>query len=225
MRPRRRPSRAIPDSGIYDCRCGAAMVSISESGGTCKDGHWSTLEEFLAANLQGARLLRLADVEPADVSWLWPGRIPFGKLTILDGDPGLGKSTLTLDLAARLTTHRPMPEESAAHLQAPYGVVLLSAEDGMSDTVRPRLDAAGADSARVHAIVSLWDPAGGERLPNLLDLEALRAAIEQLDAALVIVDPLMAYLPPSVNAHNDQEIRSALAPVALLMSADETAGS
>src|SRR2546421_333545 len=81
-----------------------------------------------------------ADVQPEPVTWLWQRRIPLGKLTLLSGDPGLGKSTLLLDLAARVTKKTPMPDGS---LPVRGGVVVLSAEDGAADTIVPRLNAAG----------------------------------------------------------------------------------
>src|SRR6266566_9313517 len=102
----------------------------------------------------------LADVPPEAVSWLWPGRIPFGKLTMLDGDPGLGKSLVTLDLAARVSTGRPMPEEATG--SEPASVVILTAEDGLGDTVRPRLDALGADTTKIHAVTGVLTDADAE---------------------------------------------------------------
>jgi len=88
------------------------------------------------------RLVRLSDVEPQSIRWMWKGYLPLGKLVVVDGDPGLGKSTVLLDIAARLTTARPMPDGTPG-LDTPVGVVLLSAEDDAGDTLRPRLDAAG----------------------------------------------------------------------------------
>src|SRR5262245_62143557 len=76
----------------------------------------------------------LSTVQPERVEWLWQDRIPLGKLTIIDGDPGLGKSVLTLDLAARVSRGIEMPDGSSGRSG---GVVLLSAEDGLSDTIRP----------------------------------------------------------------------------------------
>lgn len=95
-------------------------------------------------------LTRLSDVTPERVEWLWRGRLPVGKPVTLDGDPGLGKSTLALKIAATVTTGGEWPDgERCEH---PGDVLLLSAEDGLADTVRPRLDASGADVTRVTAI-------------------------------------------------------------------------
>ncbi len=163
-----------------------------------------------------AEVVTLADVEAEAVRWLWPGRIPLGKLTVLDGDPGLGKSTLTLDVAARVTTGRPMPDGGGTDLDGPADVLLLSLEDDLADTIRPRLDAAGADTRRVHALTLVTDDEG-ERTPEFPhDVEVLRGLVEQHGARLVIVDPLVAYLGAETDANKDQDVRRALARLAHL---------
>src|SRR5919107_5572070 len=112
----------------------------------------------------------LSEVEPEQVEWLWPGRLPLGKLSVLDGDPGLGKSVLTLDLAVRVSAGLELPDGGRCE---PAGVVLLSAEDGLADTIRPRLDAAGADTERIVALSTVAEGSrGGERtlsIPRDLD--------------------------------------------------------
>src|SRR5215208_6321859 len=148
----------------------------------------------------------LADVEAETVEWLWERRIPLGKITVLDGDPDNGKSVLTTDLAARVTTGRMMPYGfGKTFLQA--GVVILSAEDGVGDTIRPRFDAAGGDPSRV-VILGNDDPFG---IPE--DLPKLERAIERVGAKLVIVDPIMAFLGENVNSNSDKDVRSALKPL------------
>src|SRR4051794_16930794 len=92
-------------------------------------------------------ITRLSDVHPRPVEWLWPGRLPAGKLVVLDGDPGDGKSTMLTDLSARLSVGGAFPDGHQS--PRPRSVVLLSAEDAADDTIRPRLDAAGADPTRV----------------------------------------------------------------------------
>lgn len=167
------------------------------------------------------RIVRLADVRPEKVAWLWRGYIPLAKVTLLDGDPALGKSNLTLDLAARVSRGLCMPDGSRSDLTGPAGVVLLNAEDGLGDTIRPRLEAAGADLSRVDALESVFDQQGEEQpieLPG--DIDALRLAIARVNAALVVIDPLMAYLSPNTNSYRDQDIRRALVPVKRL--AEET---
>ena len=166
---------------------------------------------------------RASEVQPERVAWLWPGRLALGKPTVLDGDPGLGKSTLTLDLAARVTTGAAMPGGAAGG--EPRGVVLLSAEDGAADTIVPRLVAAGADLGRVFILDGVAVPGGPADPVTLPDaLDAVEAAVVALDAALVVVDPLMAYLGGDVNAHRDQDVRRAMAPLAAMLERTGCAG-
>lgn len=159
----------------------------------------------------------LSEVKPERLAWLSRGRLAVGKLTILDGDPGLGKSTLLADWSARVTRGEALPDGEAG---APRGVVLLSAEDGLADTIRPRMEAAGADLNRVLALQAVPDeeePDGAGRLPIIPDdLYYIEQLVEHAKAALVIVDPLMAYLGADTNAHRDQDVRRALAPLAQL---------
>src|SRR5207244_1334309 len=88
---------------------------------------------------------------PETVSWLSPGRLALGKLTIIDGNPDMGKSFITLDLCARVTTGRPLFDAAPEEAHPPADVVLLSSEDSQADTVLPRLRALGADLSRVHS--------------------------------------------------------------------------
>jgi RecA-family ATPase len=167
-----------------------------------------------AGHLSASEGILVSEVEPERVEWLWPGRLPLGKLAVLDGDPGLGKSVVTLDVAARVSAGRELPDgrpcESA-------GVVLLSAEDGLGDTIRPRLDAAGADSERIFALSTVVEAKGGERVISLTkDLAVIDRAIERVGAGLVVVDPLMAFLSEKTDSYKDQDIRRALAPLAAL---------
>lgn len=155
-------------------------------------------------------LVPLASVNPQPVEWLWPGWILRGAVNQLDGDPGLGKSTLTLDLAARVSRGWPMPPWRANHEHAggqPAGVLLLSAEDDLARTIRPRLDAAGADVERIHALESI--KTGNEVRPPVLpwDLEQMERSILDNGIALVVIDPFLAYLDGGINSHRDQDIR------------------
>lgn len=168
-------------------------------------------------------LTRVADVEPRRVRWVWSPRIPLGKMTILDGDPGLGKSMVTLDVAARVSRRCIMPDGLKGDLLGPRGVVILSAEDDPADTIRPRLEAAGANLNRIGLLLAVRDGDGETRPPHLGDLDALRAAIKRVNAALVIVDPLMAFMPEDRDSHRDQDIRRALAPLAALANEIEVA--
>jgi AAA domain len=141
---------------------------------------------------EGATLVPLAEASTAPVRWLWSAWIPLGKLTVLDGDLGLGKSTLLLDLAARVSTGRAMPDGSAG---ISGDVCLLSAEDSLGDTIRPRLEAAGADLARIHALTAVWDDMEGNR-PLLLpgDQPVLEGVLRRTHSRLLVLDPLRAHL-------------------------------
>jgi RecA-family ATPase len=167
--------------------------------------------------------LLLSEVETQQVCWLWSGRIPLGKLVILDGDPGLGKSMLTLDIAARVTTGRPMPDGTPS---VQGGVVLVAPEDGAGDTLKPRLDAAKGDPAQV-LLLNTVKHKGLETdeiyertftLPG--DLAVLEEAIHRVKAVLVILDPLMAVPGPDINSFRDQDVRRALTPTRCATSDD-----
>ncbi|MBA3482615.1 MAG: AAA family ATPase [Pirellulales bacterium] len=171
-----------------------------------------------AADLQvGPVLTCLADVEPRAVSWLWPGRMPLGRITLLVGRPGEGKSFLTTDMAARITTGTPWPDGSAC----PQGsVILISAEDDPGDTIRPRLDAHYADVKRVHLLTAVRRVDDGdpiERMITLADVEAIEAALQRIpDCKLIVVDPIGSFLGGATDTHRDNEVRSVLAPIAKL---------
>ncbi len=158
----------------------------------------------------------ISEVRPEKIRWAWQGYVPLGKITLGDGDPGLGKTTMALDLAARVTRGAAMPDATAG---VSGGVVVLSAEDGLADTIRPRLEAAGADLARVRAIKTV-SCHSGERFPTIPgDIHHIEAAIESTGALMVLIDPLMAYLGTETNSWRDQDVRLALAPLAEMAEA------
>lgn len=157
----------------------------------------------------------MADVEPEPVQWLWPERIALGKLTVIAGEPGLGKSQLTCALAAAVSTGGTWPNSEG---RAPKGsVVILSAEDAPGDTVRPRLDAAGADVEKVYTITAVTEGKKGNRSFNLqTDLAALEAIVKKIgDVRLIVIDPISSYLG-KVDSHRNAELRAVLEPVGLL---------
>jgi KaiC/GvpD/RAD55 family RecA-like ATPase len=96
------------------------------------------------------RLIRMSDIETEQVKWLWYPFIPYGKVTIIQGDPGEGKTSFVLAMIALLTTGQPLPEEDTA--AEPISVIYQSAEDGLADTIKPRLEASGRDCSRVMVI-------------------------------------------------------------------------
>ncbi len=166
---------------------------------------------------QGPRVVRLSEVAPERVTWLWQNYLPLGKLVVLDGDPGVGKSMLTIDLAARVSTGSPMPDRTAPLKGA---ALILSAEDGLADTIRPRIDAAGGDPDQIITITEIsYQGADGlasrpVRIPD--DLAAIERVISEHGVVLVVVDVLMAFLNGEVNSHRDQDVRRALHPAATM---------
>jgi hypothetical protein len=164
--------------------------------------------------------VRLADVAEERIGWLWPGRLPLGKLVTLDGDPSVGKSTVAVDIAAHVSTGRPWPDGAECQRG---DVVILSAEDGLADTIRPRLAAAAGEAARVHALTAIRTVnekgKATTRPPTLADVEAIRNVVEQTGARLLVVDVLMAYLPGKVDSHRDQDVRAVLHRIAELADA------
>ena len=167
--------------------------------------------------LGGPDLVCAADVAPAAVRWLWPGRVPLGKVTLVAGDPGCGKSLLALDMAARVTRGLPWPDQPASGPPAPTGcVVLLSAEDDLADTIRPRFDAVGGEAGRLVELRSARRGEGRGGFSLASDLDALRQAMEVTgEVRLVILDPLTAYLG-GAPGHSNAEVRTLMAPLAAL---------
>lgn len=159
------------------------------------------------ASTKAAILIRVSDVPSKQVAWVWPGRLAFEKVAILDGNPDQGKSLISLDIAARVSVGAPMPDGPPV---GKAGVVILSAEDGIADTIRPRLEVAGADLDRVLVLDSIKEGTD-ERLPVIPDdITSIQEAIQKVEAGLVIIDPLMSFLSPRLRSANDQEVRRAM---------------
>jgi len=149
----------------------------------------------------------LSEVRRERVRWLWEPYLPRGKLVVLDGDPGVGKSLLTTDLAARLSRGGELPDGRSAG--RPHVALLLNAEDGAADTTRPRAEAAGGDLDRI----VIATPADAPLLfpDHTADLEA---AIRARHVDLVVIDPVSAFLAPGAAMNLDQGVRRALTPLA-----------
>lgn len=137
------------------------------------------------------------------MQWLWGTYIPFGKLTIIQGDPGEGKTTLALRLAAACSTGTPLP---GMEPMEPFNVIYQSAEDGMGDTIKPRLMEAGADLDQVLSIVE------DKKQLSLLD-ERIEKAIREHNARLMILDPIQGYIGSRVDINRANEIRTVLKSV------------
>ncbi len=159
--------------------------------------------------------LGFGDVATRRVQWLWKGRVPYGKVTIFDGQPNQSKSTVALDLAARISRGRPMPDGAEPERGA-GGVLIVSAEDAIDDTVGPRLLAADVDEDRVR-FFGLQRDEHGNVVPLAIpdDLRRLARTVEEHRLHLVVIDPLVAYLNERVDSNNDASIRRALGPLNL----------
>ena len=159
-----------------------------------------------------------SEIKPETLRWLWPGRIPLGKLNLLVGDPGLGKSLATIDIAARVSRGVSFPDGEACK---PGAVIIASAEDDPADTIRPRLDTAAADIARVHILegmhVTLTDNSTVERAFDLeTGIPTLEDALARIGGVrLIIIDPISAYLG-GADSNTNAEVRGILAPLAAL---------
>jgi RecA-family ATPase len=149
-------------------------------------------------------------IAPKAIRWLVSHRIPRGKLTVLDGDPDLGKSTLMLDIAARVTGAAGglAPDETEI-AGAPGDVLILSGEDDPADTIRPRLELAGADLSRVHFLDHTWTGQESRPIEIPVDLPLIEEILTKTEARLLVIDPLMAFLC-GVDANIDQSVRKAL---------------
>src|SRR5262249_3195926 len=143
--------------------------------------------------------------------WLWPGRLPLGKLAMFDGDPGRAKSLVTLDLCSRVSTGRPMPDGTGA--AQPGNTVLIQAKDFNADTVLPRLQALDANLERCFVFRSDYlERHGPFRLSG--HNKILEDAIAPIKPRLLVIDPIMAFLDRNITANVDQSIRQALSPLA-----------
>jgi hypothetical protein len=155
----------------------------------------------------------LSQLAPRQLSWLWPGRLARGKISMFDGDPEIGKSLATLDLCARVTAGRKLPDGGPA--SEPGNVIILNGEDDAADTIVPRLRALGADLDRVFIFTSeTLEKTGPFRFPAAN--QVLDNALAQTRAVFVVLDPIMAFLDSSVQIASDMSVRRALSPLAAL---------
>jgi putative DNA primase/helicase len=146
------------------------------------------------------------------VEWLWPKRIAIGKLALIAGEAGLGKSQISIAIAAAVTTGGPFP---CGEGNAPLGsVIILSAEDSPEDTVKPRLLAAGADCSRIEIVRAVRSETGSSALNLATDLDLLETKIAAMgDVQLVIIDPISSYLGTKLDSHVNTAIRGVLEPL------------
>jgi RecA-family ATPase len=144
------------------------------------------------------KMIKMSEVQAQEVEWLWYPFIPYGKLTIIQGDPGDGKTTMVLNLAAKLSKGEQMDE--GMNITEPTTVIYQTAEDGLADTVKPRLELAGADCERIVVIDE------SDKSLSMVD-ERLEEAIQKTKAKLLILDPIQAYLGGGMDMNRANEAR------------------
>ena len=171
-------------------------------------------EENLIKNINnrlGLRIEKASDVKIRPIKWLWPGVLAQGKLVIIAGDPGLGKSQVCICVCAIVSAGGkwPVSEETCDK----GSVIILSAEDGAEDTIVPRLKAVSADLENIHIVHAVKLGKGKERAFDLTrDVEQLRYTLNSIEnVRLVVVDPVSAYLGKT-DSHRNSEVRAALTP-------------
>ena len=131
------------------------------------------------------KMIKMSDVQTQPIEWLWYPFIPYGKLTIIQGDPGDGKTTLALNIAAKLSNGKGLENEIMT--QEPVTIIYQTAEDGLADTVKPRLENAEADCSKILVIDE------SSKLLSMTD-ERLEKALIQTNAKVLILDPIQAYV-------------------------------
>ena len=165
--------------------------------------------------------VRMDKVPRETIEWLWKPWLPLGKLAILDGDPKTGKTTLALQFAAILSQGWPFPGKDGrpGDKQDPANSVILCAEDGLGDTLGPRLDTAEADCARIEAMTGIRVREGAklkDQMVTLADVEQIEALVVDTKAKFLIVDPIQAYIGSKVNTDKANETRPVLQALAAL---------
>jgi len=153
---------------------------------------------FFETRNEELNLIRMSDIEAKEVEWLWYPFIPYGKLTIIQGDPGDGKTTMVLNIAAAVSRGEGFDE--GMNITEPMNVIYQTAEDGLADTVKPRLEQARADCSRVLVIDET------NKALSMLD-KRVEEALDKTGARLLIMDPIQAYLGGSMDMNRANEAR------------------
>lgn len=148
-----------------------------------------------------------SSIQTAEIEWLWFPYIPYGKLTVLQGDPGEGKSTFILDIAARLTMGKPMPD--GFQNSDTFPVIYQCAEDNPADTIKPRLLAAGADCEKVAFIVN-------SDMNLTIEDSRIEMAVREIGARLLILDPIQSFMAQDGDMHSASRIRSVLGKLSMI---------
>lgn len=144
------------------------------------------------------KMIRMSEVQSQEIEWLWYPFIPYGKLTIIQGDPGDGKTTLVLNIAAKLSNGEPLNKNM--EIKESINIIYQTAEDGLADTVKPRLELAGADCEKNIVIDE------SDKSLSMAD-ERLEEAIVRTGARLLILDPIQAYLGGGMDMNRANEAR------------------
>jgi putative DNA primase/helicase len=187
----------------------AEVGSIAHSAATLKDRPGWTPSAPAAMLTRDVELVCAANIEPEAVTWLWPGWLAAGKLHIVAGPPGTGKTTVATKLAAILTSGGHWPDGSPA---TEADVFIWSGEDGIADTLLPRLIANGADRSRVHFVRDTITDGGRRAFDPATDTPALARALSQHpEPKLLIVDPIVSAV--AGDSHNNAETRRSLQPL------------
>jgi len=174
-----------------------------------------TQQTLSAATAQAGTpaVLTMYTVERQPITWLWYPYLALGKLAIFDGDPGTGKSLTVANLAARLSQGHPLPDQEGRPTfptGTKHATLLLAGEDGLADTLKGRLDDAGADCQHIHVLTGWADASGDEHLFSFQDMPILEKAIAQVQPRLVVIDPVQAYLGAEVDMHRANQTRPLL---------------
>ncbi|MES2208907.1 MAG: AAA family ATPase [Chloroflexota bacterium] len=180
------------------------QASVERAGARDPEDYLASLEAMNEPTETRMAGLNLASVTARAIDWLWPGYVPRGKVTILDGDPGLGKSTVLIDLASRASIGGQTPTGEPL---GPFSTIYATAEDDPADTILPRVLKAGGDPSRFTIVRKMSLPDDVHRLGRLIRRER---------AELLIVDPLVAYLADGVRTNVDHNVRRALEPLAAM---------
>lgn len=183
-----------------------------------EEGEWALPQMATAGASAGSglKMYRASDLGMSHITWLWEPWIPNGAIVLLEGDPAVGKGLLVSDLTARLTTGSPLPPgPRGAGDRAPSNVLIVSSEDSYRKVLNPRLTAAGADLKRVFYLWEVQDV--GDKAPRMIvlphDLDRIKEKVEQERIKLIVLDPLNAFLDPSIDANKDADVRSVLSKV------------
>ena len=170
---------------------------INERNGLSTDDYVTIGVRHSKNRPKSVPMICMNDVEQTDVDWLWYPYVPFGKLTIVQGNPGEGKTFFAMQLAAACTNQKFLPDMEPFE---PFNMIFQTAEDGLGDTVKPRLVSAGADLQRVLVIDDTDNPL------TLVD-DRIEKAIRENNARLMVIDPLQAFLGANVDMNRANEVR------------------